>query len=106
LVIVWPLYYARLNPGNARNFARRIYRKIDENICGCANELVAMKGGVADNRRCLAHPDIPDDTMMKFITSLGSEGADLEAPEIEMFHFLKLNSNTLANIECASGNTK
>lgn len=98
---VWDLYYAQTKPGPARNFARRIYRKIDENVISCANNLARTKGDVAESRRNLAHPLIPEDMLSSFLSELGSGNEGLEPIEIEMFRYLALRSNAPENVERA-----
>ena len=100
MVIVWDLYYAQTKPGLARNFARRIYHKIDENVTSCANNLVGLKGDVARSRRNLAHPLIPEDKLNAFLSELGLGNEGLEPIEIEMFKYLASSSNDPKNVEC------
>lgn len=71
LVLVWDLYHAQSRPGKARNFAQCIYHKIDDNILGCANNLMSMKGDMTVSWS-LAHPSIPEDKLLEFLTRLGS----------------------------------
>ena len=101
MVIVWDLYHAQTKPGPARNFARRIYRKIDENIISCANNLARTKGDVAESRRNLAHPLISEDRLGNFLSELGSGDEGLEPIEIELFRYLASRSNAPENIEHA-----
>lgn len=101
MVIVWDLYYAQTKPGPPRNFARRIYHKIDENITSCANNLARTKGDVAESRRNLAHPLIPEDRLSSFLSELGSGDESLEPIEVEMFRYLASRSNAPENVERA-----
>lgn len=96
------MYHARIRTGNARNFAERIYRKIDLSIRILADRLIGMKGSVYVDRRNLAHPDIPLDKVLEFLTRLGSDEEGLEPCEVALFAFLKLTSNSVENIARAS----
>lgn len=69
--IFWDLYHAQSRPGKARNFAQCICHKIDDNILGCANNLMSMKGDMTVSWS-LAHPSIPEDKLLEFLTRLGS----------------------------------
>jgi hypothetical protein len=100
-VIVWDLYYAQSKAGPIRNRARCIYRKIDEKLRSYANDLMMMKAAAAESQRRLAHPDIPDDSLLRFLSELGSGDAGLDPIEIEMFKYLESRSNHPQNIALA-----
>ena len=100
-LIVWDLYHARFRAGLGRNLARRIYRKLDENIVNYVESLRSMKGSVAASRLHLAHPSISNERLLKFLARLGSDNTGLDPLEVEMFDFLKSVSNTEENIMCA-----
>jgi hypothetical protein len=60
-----------------------------------------MKADMAESRRKLTHPFIPEDRLLKFLTELGSGEPGLEPIEIEMFDYLESRSNHPQNIERA-----
>jgi hypothetical protein len=101
LVIVWDLIHAQKRPGPARNCAQRIYHNIDINVRSYANNLLGMKANVAESWQKLAHPSIPDNRLLRFLSELGSGNAGLEPIEVEMFSYLESRSTHPQNIEWA-----
>lgn len=98
----WEFYHARFRPGRARNVATRIYRNFDVTIREYADRLKWMKGNVSDDRQDLAHPNIPDNRLLEFLTRLGYDEEGLQPCEVALFEFLKSKSNKAENIALAA----
>jgi len=96
----WELKSAQ-GKGPARHVARRIYNHINEKVRKYAGYLLGMKHDMSESRQKLAHPSIPNDKLLAFLSELGSGVEGLEQIEIEMFKCLESRSNHPDNVKLA-----
>jgi hypothetical protein len=82
-----------------RQLARHVYREIDEDVRFLGEEIIASKQHLRDERCMLAHPTISDTQLKAFLEDLGDGVPTLKPIEIDAFNYLKVTTNTQANIE-------
>jgi hypothetical protein len=70
--LVLDLYYVKKRniEGTGRNIARRVYGKIDKHTKQLAERFIREKHDAGPGRYSLAHPNIPDAGVRKFLEDL------------------------------------
>ena len=84
-----------------RRLARRVYFKIDEDVRFLGEEIIGSKQYLRDERHMLPYPTISDTQLKAFLKDLGDGVPTLKPIEIDAFNYLKVTTNTQANIEAS-----
>ena len=97
--IVPTLFYKQSSGYNP--VATAAYQSLSQVIHCLIPITIHLKQYVSEERAKLAHPTISQEYLDQFLDNLGANALPLSDLELQLFHYLRMVSNTPANIQGA-----